>query len=819
MLLQGDIVPRARFLHFCFGLTQPHGILRRMKPDSPRWPHEILTTALGGLAVVAICLVFAWNDPRFFWNDDYQMTFIPVFEEVNRAWRAGEWPLLTQGSWVCGNLAGEYQYGTFSVFINGCILAIWSLGLPLAGKAAAFAMVHEFVLATGAFTLARSRGLAPPLATFVALVAAVNGWIVCWGATNWIAGLTSFAWLPWAWWALEHAAEPRWRGRWIAAAAVFLYLSLTAGWPFTTLILILLSAWITARRFAVGAGLRPLLPLTAAWTLGGLMALPALWMLVEYVQGSERTGEGTSLNWTWTVPLQAWPGMLAPTAPTIWKSFYADMPHLPLELANGLAPLVMLAVGLALAQRPWRRDWPWLLGLLALLAVIATLPSAGVFRWSFRWLPLLHLVLAIIAAEMWQAIDAPANPAAATQSHWLRWRHAGGLVAIAVGLGYLAACSWSLPQFDLHMLDLAIIAAAWAALGLAATLRPGIPTLAGIQPWLPAGVVAAALMSLFLRVPPNLAVPVFPFDESFLAAAPLDRDRLHMSLYLEEDLPTSRLPPGSLGQAFRPGNSALLAGIRMINGYSPIHPQGIGTMLPFETHGQMFPEAVRWVFAEGAGPNDVLATIGVDGLVVSKHAARLGSLPDAEWHKVWSGDEADVYHRRGISGRSAAILSPDAAAEQTPRRTPLVIDGRHRAEIDLLAADAPRLVVFPRPWYAGWQATLDGRPLSTTAYKNVAIAAVVPPNAAGRLAIAYRPAGFTFGLPIALVSALVTLVIGRRQVPGLWLRRTLAVYLLILLLGDAQPIHAGSERVQAAFFERSACQRIQPPALRLWYPR
>jgi hypothetical protein len=733
-------------VNFCFGLTQRHGILRRMHPDRPPHLHEILMAALAGLAVVAFCLVFAWHDPRFFWNDDCQMTFIPVFEEVNRAWRAGEWPLLTQSSWVCGNLAGEYQYGTFSVFINGCIVAIWSLGLPLAGKAAACAIVHEFVLATGAFTLARSRGIAPPLAALVALVAALNGWIVCWGATNWIAGLTSFAWLPWAWWALEHAASPRWRGRWIAAAAFFLYLSLTAGWPFTTLMLLLLTAWIATRRFAAGVGLRPLLPLTAAWTLGGLMALPALWMLVEYVQGSERTGDGTGLNWTWTVPLLSWPALLAPTAPTVWKSFYADMPHLPLELANGMAPLAMLAAGLALAPRPWRRDWPWLLGLLALLAVIATLPSAGVFRWSFRWLPLFHLVLAITAAEVWQASETvPSNTRHS-------WRHAGGLVGVALGTGYLALCGWSVPSFDLHMLDLAVIVAAWAAIGIAFASRPAATA------WLPAAVTAAAILSLFLRVPPNLAVPVFPFDESFLDAAPLDRDRLHMSLYLEEDLPSTKLPPGSLGQAFRPGNSAMLAGIRMINGYSPIHPRGIGTMLPFETHGQMFPEAVRWVFAEGAGPGDVLATIGVDALVVSKHAARLGSLPDAEWDKVWSGDEADVYHRRGISGRSAAILSPDAAAEHAPRRTPLVIDGRHRAEIDLPATDAPRLVVFPRPWYAGWQATLDGRPLATTAHKNVAIAAAVPPHAAGRLAIAYRPAGFTLGLPIAIAAALLTLL-------------------------------------------------------------
>jgi nucleoside-diphosphate-sugar epimerase len=42
---------------------------------------------------------------------------------------------------------------------------------------------------------------------------------------------------------------------------------------------------------------------------------------------------------------------------------------------------------------------------------------------------------------------------------------------------------------------------------------------------------------------------------------------------------------------------------------------------------------------------------------------------------------------------------------------------------------------------------------------DVAIAAAVPANAAGRLTIAYRPAGFTLGLPIALGAALVTLVV------------------------------------------------------------
>jgi hypothetical protein len=721
-----------------------------MNPAPPSRRNELLRTTVAGLAVVVICLLLLWSQPQFFWNDDYQMTFIPVFEDVNRAWRTGEWPLLTQSSWVCGNLAGEYQYGTFSVFINLCIVALWSLGLSLPGKAAAFAIVHEFVLAAGAFTLARSRGIAAPLATLVALVAALNGWIVCWGATNWIAGLTSFAWLPWAWWALERAAAPTGRGWHVALAAVFIDLALTAGWPFTTLMLLLITAWLAARCLAAGTGLRPLLPLAAAWTLGGLMALPAVWMLVEYVRGSARATAGTVLNWTWVVPPAAWPGMLMPTAPTQWSSFYADTKHLPLELANGLAPLVMLVTSLVTRGRRWSRSLGWWLGLLGLLVALSMLPSAGVFRWSFRWLPLLHLVLALAAAEAWSVEDG-------TTGRENRWRHCGGLVAVVIGIGYLALCGWSLPEFDRHAFDLALIATAWAGLGAAAAGRPVV------QAWLPAGVVAAAVLSLFLRVPSNLAVPVFPFDESFLDAAPLDRERLHMSLYVEEDLPTTRLRPGAIGQAFRPGNSAMLAGIRMINGYSPIHPRGIGTMLRFETHGQMFPEAVQWAFAHGAGPGDVLAVIGVDALIVTKYAAGLGSLPAGEWDKVWSGDEADVYHRRGVAGRTAAIVTRDAPADRPPARLPLLVDSRHQAAIDLPVADGDRLVVFPRPWYPGWQATLDGQPLVTTAYKNVAIAAAVPSDSAGRLEILYRPTGFMLGLPIALIAGLTTLFVAIRD--------------------------------------------------------
>ncbi len=76
-----------------------------------------------------------------------------------------------------------------------------------------------------------------------------------------------------------------------------------------------------------------------------------------------------------------------------------NLPHAALELACGTVPSLALGAGLLGLRGEFVRRMKWELGLLALVLAIAMLPSANVFRWSFRWLPLLHLVLALVAAE------------------------------------------------------------------------------------------------------------------------------------------------------------------------------------------------------------------------------------------------------------------------------------------------------------------------------------------------------------------------------------------------------------------------------------
>src|SRR6202035_5706713 len=134
---------------------------------------EILGAIFAGLIVVFFCLLLLGHDPLVFWNDDYELSILPVFADVARSWSEGHLPLLSPYSWVCGNLAGEFQYGTFSVFVNAAVVLIWKFPLSFPQQAAALSITHLFVLGMGGYVLARDRKFSFPVSIFVALVAAL----------------------------------------------------------------------------------------------------------------------------------------------------------------------------------------------------------------------------------------------------------------------------------------------------------------------------------------------------------------------------------------------------------------------------------------------------------------------------------------------------------------------------------------------------------------------------------------------------------------------------------------------------------------------
>src|SRR5688500_7480188 len=369
-------------------------------PESRFTRSEVFGALGAGCLTVAFCFLLVWHDPLLFWNDDYAVSILPVFAAVARSWSEGHLPLLSPYSWVCGNLAGEFQYGTFSLFLNAAVVAIWKFALTFPQQAAALSIAHLLVLAMGGYLLARGRNLSASLSLMVALVAALNGWIVCWGATDWFGALGAFAWLPWAWWGMERALDPR-RSRWrFLWPAPFVYLLITGGFPYTVLMLGLLASWLAAKSLGETRKLSSIWPLLLGMLLGVGLSAPAWLALFDYVEGSARAAQDSSEHVQWRVPAAALPGFILPSWTVTWTDVSTRLnQHTATDLACGLVPPIALLAGLIAFGRSLVRRIKWELGLLLVVLLFAMLPSAGVFRWSFRWLPFLHVVLALCAAE------------------------------------------------------------------------------------------------------------------------------------------------------------------------------------------------------------------------------------------------------------------------------------------------------------------------------------------------------------------------------------------------------------------------------------
>ncbi|TMP95330.1 MAG: YfhO family protein [Verrucomicrobia bacterium] len=709
-----------------------------------------------GLAVVAFCLILLWHDPLLFWNDDYELSVLPVFADVVRSWSEGHWPLLSPYSWVCGNLAGEFQYGTFSLFVNAAVIFIWKFPLTFPQQAAALSIIHLFVLAIGAFLLARDRRFSIPLSVFVALVASLNGWIICWGATDWFGALGAFTWLPWAWWGAERALEgqrTKWRFLW---PAPFVYLLVTGGFPYTVLMLLLLIAWLSVKSLGQTRGIRSILPMLVGVALGFGLSAPAWLAILDLVQGSARELQPASVHWQWLVPPAALSGFILPCWTVNWTDFSSRLVlHPGTELACGLVAPVALIAGFVWRGRTLVRQIKWELILLVLVLVLAMLPTAGLFRWSFRWLPFVHLVLVICAAE---ALRVRLGSSAFAKATADRPIPAVAALALVVLTGIAMSIFRTGGPYAFPLI--------WIFLGLAAVWSFSELFLrdSEFQKWAPAAITFLALLATYLYIPPNGGVPKYNLSQELLEPSPLDPRRLYLSIYPWAEL-TYRVENKSqpVGQIVRPGSTSMWAGLPFINGYSPIRPAGVAREFATTIHGEINPAMGDYLLNYQAGEVGELARLGVDGIVVAREIDT-APRPASEWQLVVSTDEGRVFHRRGAPfARVRSVTSIDSRPnEQFVSATiSRINDSRNRVEldVDVPRGDQPALLAFSRPYFRGYEARLENQRLVVTSYRGLLPIVEVPAGSHGRLTLTYRPYWLKWG-SAAAVACVLALIFG-----------------------------------------------------------
>jgi hypothetical protein len=282
----------------------------------------------------------------------------------------------------------------------------------------------------------------------------------------------------------------------------------------------------------------------------------------------------------------------------------------------------------------------------------------------------------------------------------------------------------------------------------------------GLQRWMPAVITFAALLATYLCVPTNCGVPKYNLSQELLSPAPLDPQRLYLSIYPPPETAYGfPVDPHPIGQIVRPGSTPMWAQLHFINGYSPVRAAGAARMFSSYVHGEIDSDAANYFLGWQANRDGELAKLGVDGIIVANEM-QLVPKPASEWQLVHSEKEGRVYHRRGGTFdrvRSVSALDSWPDEQFVPASVTLVQDSRNRvvADVAVVAGDRPALITFSRPYFRGYQARIGANHLNVSSYRGIMPMVEIPPGTNGRLVLAYRPWWLVYGGAIAVVSTLV----------------------------------------------------------------
>ncbi|MEB3196229.1 MAG: hypothetical protein VKP62_03405 [Candidatus Sericytochromatia bacterium] len=727
--------------------------------------------------VLAFCLFMTWRDAGFFWHDDAQSLWVPLFSDIERSFHQGEWPILTPYNRHGTSLLGEYTPGLFSpLVLTGQALAL-ALGRNMPEVAALYGSYWLLLTTLGAFCALRLEGISRPLAAMAAVAVALNGWNLNWAAIDWFPYQAGFASMMWFWAAALLALRFPDRRRYAIASALGVMLVVTAGERYLVAMSGVLTIWLWARACHRGCVNGSTLTLAQTWLFGLGLAAPAWLTLGHHFADSTRADIPLTFDWFRSVPLAALPGFLLPTFPSPDYIRPADAYRPAVELSNGFIPAAVVLT--ACLRRP-RGSLPhvaWPLLLLAVALVLACAPSPDFTRWSYRWLPLAHVAM-LLTASHWLMWHWERSPASWNQNDWLESPALWGLLALygcqlfaGVTVGAPASLAWGI----------AAVGVLWAVSEPAA--RRGRHW----ARWFPLAGCASVIVLTHLHLPVAQDVPTWRMAPTLQRHPAFQTTRRYLLIGELADLYPKEGQQTPFGQIALIGTLPALAGIEFVNGYSAVGPRGTQYAYGFSLVGQMQAHRISWMFTRGLTPGGLLDRGGIDGLVVARLTpTSTRRLQQLGWEHVASAPDGQIWHRpgppkpllrcfgaiQGVPFRDhlawdVALADargwPAVDSDQgrivkgvttfASRETRLISHRRNVVTFDVAPGTAPAIIGVMRGGGDAWRAQLGGEVLPVVALDGSIPGVMIPAGRGGLVTVRYSPGGLDWGLAVAAVSA------------------------------------------------------------------
>ena len=140
-----------------------------------------MATLLGLLAALPIVI----HGTNFYFGDNIQDLFLPIFIEIGRQVTHGFFPFVTLKEWFGGGIVGEYAFGVFNPVVIALSTVFYIYFNDFSYASAVFAVFHLVFYGLGVFAICGSLRCRFPESMFAAIVAATGIWLIYWAAMSW----------------------------------------------------------------------------------------------------------------------------------------------------------------------------------------------------------------------------------------------------------------------------------------------------------------------------------------------------------------------------------------------------------------------------------------------------------------------------------------------------------------------------------------------------------------------------------------------------------------------------------------------------------
>ncbi len=667
--------------------------------------------------VVTLAAIYHIN-PRFFFTDDRQAQYFPYGLIIKDLLLHGHFPLLTTRTFFGGALWLDLQTGIYNPVSLLMTLLIDPTHLEISGLV--YAIIMNLLLTGGGYTLGRAYGLRPPFAALLGLMTGINICTLYLYSGDWHPGATSTAWMLFAWAAMKRlVGTPAPVCPLILQSAVFIYLSVSAGWPHTDVALAVVMAVLFFEEFAKSR--RNAFRLVWAGALGVALCLPVV------------VPAAVALPWTARASGFVAHGLFTPSFVDLlnfsnpaWQPpltiFFADQ-HMafPFFFMAWYALPLLLLVDLRRIKLP--RELLFIAAGFIFLSTSAA--QLGPLRFPMRWLPDVQLGLLLTLFVIVDDRKILTTPR--------RMLLALGALAVTTLISIINNA-----HHAMNALNLVLMIAVWILL---------LPEVAARKTWLPAFLGASSIVTLLLIV--------FMFPAMFEdlgkrnatpPAAAAAADRVDYTLYSG----SFNGPPNKQDEAeYLPSAMGVYYGIDVINGYSSLAHKNWESFFGctgYESARCPFPLKPLTAHDKETGAT-YFDLIKVGTVVAEKGlASHMAEAALPRWTRRETANAVRF-------SRPAANSLPGTVSWHSKN---LSLDGPTRLEPDgeeLTVANegaSSGLITFARLYFPGFRAVLNDKELNVRPIDDLIVGVDVPPQAKGTLRLTFLPPFFMPCLILAL---------------------------------------------------------------------